>query len=192
MSAYVIVDSPIGCLSLQTDGVALTGLYMDVPGRPQQSMSGWREDSTAGPLPQAARQLEEYFAGKRREFDVPLRLSGTAFQQRVWQALTEIPYGETLSYGDLARRIGNPNASRAVGLANGRNPISILVPCHRVIGADGSLTGYGGGLERKQWLLAHEGLQWFEGRKPPPGVTATANPAAPCPSGGFPSHGADP
>jgi methylated-DNA-[protein]-cysteine S-methyltransferase len=110
------------------------------------------------PLGEAVRQLSEYFAGTRRTFHLPLRLQGTEFQQRVWRELTEIPYGETWSYGQLARRIGNPNASRAVGLANGRNPISILVPCHRVIGADGSLTGYGGGLERKQWLLAHEGL----------------------------------
>ncbi len=104
------------------------------------------------------RQLSEYFAGSRRTFELPLRLQGTAFQQTVWRRLTEIPYGDTWSYGQLAARIGKPGASRAVGLANGRNPIAILVPCHRVIGADGSLTGYGGGLERKQWLLAHEGL----------------------------------
>ena len=96
--------------------------------------------------------------GTRREFDLPLRLQGTMFQTRVWRELTEIPYGQTWSYGQLAKRIDKPSASRAVGLANGRNPISILVPCHRVIGADGSLTGYGGGIERKRWLLAHEGL----------------------------------
>jgi len=156
MIAYVIVDSPIGRLLLQTDGVSLTGLYMDVAGRPPPGMNDRQEDANAGPLPEAARQLEEYFAGTRRDFDLPLHLQGTQFQQRVWRALTEIPYGATWSYGELAKRIGNPNASRAVGLANGRNPISILVPCHRVIGADGSLTGYGGGLQRKQWLLAHE------------------------------------
>jgi methylated-DNA-[protein]-cysteine S-methyltransferase len=104
------------------------------------------------------RQLEEYFAGSRREFDLTLHLEGTPFQRRVWAALREIPYGATLSYGELARRIDKPKASRAVGLANGRNPISILVPCHRVIGTNGSLTGYGGGLDRKRWLLAHEGL----------------------------------
>ena len=113
--------------------------------------------AAAGPLREARRQLEEYFAGHRREFDLPLRLHGTQFQRRVWDVLTEIPYGVTWSYGQLAKRIDHPNASRAVGLANGRNPISILVPCHRVIGANGSLTGYGGGLDRKQWLLAHEG-----------------------------------
>lgn len=158
MNAYATIDSPIGRLLLHTDGISLTGLYMDVASRPPRKMSDWQEDATAGPLPQAIQQLEEYFAGSRRAFDLPLRVHGTEFQQRVWRALTEIPYGTTWSYGELARRIGNPNASRAVGLANGRNPISILVPCHRVIGADGSLTGYGGGLPRKQWLLAHEGL----------------------------------
>jgi methylated-DNA-[protein]-cysteine S-methyltransferase len=106
----------------------------------------------------AARQLKEYFAGTRRKFDLRLRMQGTDFQQRVWRTLTEIPYGETWSYGQLAKHIGSPNASRAVGLANGRNPIAVIVPCHRVIGADGSLTGFGGGLPRKRWLLTHEGL----------------------------------
>jgi len=158
MTSFTYIDSPIGRLLLSCDGEALTGVYMDLPSRPPRGMDGWMEDPNASPLPEAVRQLKEYFSGKRREFDLPLRLRGTAFQQRVWRSLTEIPYGETLSYGQLARRIGKPSASRAVGLANGRNPISILVPCHRVIGADGSLTGYGGGLERKRWLLAHEGL----------------------------------
>jgi len=158
LTTYTYFDSPIGRLLLQSDGSALTGLYMDVPSRPPPGMHEWVEDANARPLPAAVQQLEEYFSGRRREFDLPLRSDGTEFQQRVWTALTEIPYGVTWSYGELARRIGNPNASRAVGLANGRNPISILVPCHRVIGADGSLTGYGGGVERKRWLLAHEGL----------------------------------
>lgn len=167
MNIYTCVDSPIGRLLLQSDGLALTGLYMDVPGRfvPGQPVPGrspgagtWTEDAKGGPLPQTVRQLEEYFAGRRRDFDLPLCLDGTPFQRRVWKVLTGIPYGETMSYGQLAKRIDSPNASRAVGLANGRNPISILVPCHRVIGANGSLTGYGGGVERKRWLLAHEGL----------------------------------
>ncbi len=158
MNIYATIDSPIGRLLLTSDGVALTGLYMDVPSRPPRALDEGVEDAGAGPLPDTIRQLEEYFAGCRRTFDLPLRLQGTEFQRRVWNALKEIPYGVTWSYGELAARIDNPNASRAVGLANGRNPISILVPCHRVIGADGSLTGYGGGLERKQWLLAHEGL----------------------------------
>ena len=158
MNSFGYVDSPIGRLMLTSDGTALTGLFME-PSRKAPPCEGWVEDLTAEPLAATARQLDEYFSGSRREFALPLRFDGgTAFQRRVWQELTEIRYGETLSYGQLARRIGNPSASRAVGLANGRNPISILVPCHRVIGADGSLTGYGGGLERKRWLLAHEGL----------------------------------
>jgi methylated-DNA-[protein]-cysteine S-methyltransferase len=157
MNVYTQYESPIGRLLLTSDGMALTGLYME-PSRKAQSTDGAAADGTAPPLAMAVRQLSEYFAGSRRRFDLPLRLEGTVFQQRVWRELTEIPYGETWSYGQLAARIGKPTASRAVGLANGRNPISILVPCHRVIGADGSLTGYGGGLARKQWLLAHEGL----------------------------------
>jgi methylated-DNA-[protein]-cysteine S-methyltransferase len=157
MNAFCYLESPIGRLLLTSDGSALTGLYME-PSRKAQSTDGWAEDARVGPLSATVRQLTEYFAGTRREFDLPLRLQGTSFQTRVWHELGEIPYGQTWSYGQLARRIANPSASRAVGLANGRNPISIVVPCHRVIGADGSLTGYGGGLERKRWLLAHEGL----------------------------------
>jgi len=103
-----------------------------------------------------AAQLDAYFAGELSTFDLEMNLLGTPFQQRVWSQLCDIPYGETISYGELARRVGNANASRAVGLANGRNPIALIVPCHRVIGANGSLTGYGGGLERKTWLLEHE------------------------------------
>jgi len=157
MNALSYFESPIGRLLLTSDGTALTGLHME-PSRKALCTDGWIEDVTVAPLSATVRQLTEYFEGTRREFDLPLRLLGTAFQQRVWRELTEIPYGQTWSYGQLAKRIDKPSASRAVGLANGRNPISILVPCHRVIGADGSLTGYGGGLERKQWLLAHEGL----------------------------------
>lgn len=156
MNAFTHVDSPIGRLLLSSDGAALTGVHME-PSRKAQSTEGWVEDVSVPPLAAAARQLREYFAGTRRAFDLPLRLQGTPFQQRVWRELCEIPYGETWSYAELARRIDKPSASRAVGLANGRNPVAILVPCHRVIGADGSLTGYGGGLERKRWLLAHEG-----------------------------------
>jgi methylated-DNA-[protein]-cysteine S-methyltransferase len=158
MNIFTYTESPIGRLLLLSDGEVLTGLYMDVDGRPPRNLNDWLEDASGGPLPAAVRQLDEYFSGVRREFDLPLRLKGTEFQQRVWRSLTRIRYGETLSYGEQARRIGNPNASRAVGLANGRNPICIVVPCHRVIGADGSLTGFGGGLPRKRWLLAHEGL----------------------------------
>ena len=158
MSAFTTIDSPIGRLLLCADGAALTGLYMDTSSDTLSTVEKGVEDARSGPLPEAIRQLGEYFAGRRREFDLPLGMNGTTFQRRVWNTLLEIPYGATWSYGQLAKRIDNPNASRAVGLANGSNPISIVVPCHRVIGADGSLTGYGGGVERKRWLLAHEGL----------------------------------
>ena len=173
MKAFSYFDSPIGRLLLTSDGTALTGLYME-PSRKAQSTDGWAQDAAVEPLAATLRQLSEYFAGTRREFDLPLRLDGSAFQQRVWHELTEIPYGVTWSYGQLAKRIGNPSASRAVGLANGRNPISILVPCHRVIGADGSLTGYGGGLERKRWLLRHEGAIAAE-----PALAVEGGPEAP-------------
>jgi methylated-DNA-[protein]-cysteine S-methyltransferase len=119
--------------------------------RPTAINPGWqRHDEAFGNV---RRQLTEYFDGRRRCFDVPLALVGNAFELRVWDALCEIPYGETVSYGEIARRIGQPDASRAVGLANGRNPIAVIVPCHRVIGANGTLIGYGGGLERKRLLL---------------------------------------
>jgi methylated-DNA-[protein]-cysteine S-methyltransferase len=158
MNIFCYVESPIGRLTLTSDGEALTGLYMGTPAKRPAFGKEWAQNGTAGPLPMVVRQLQEYFAGKRRKFDLPLRMQGTAFQKRVWRELTEIPYGETWSYGQLAKRIGNPSASRAVGLANGRNPIAVIVPCHRVIGADGSLTGFGGGLPRKRWLLTHEGM----------------------------------
>lgn len=148
---YRTVESPIGELLLTSDGAAVTGIYMDGgKGSPHPEPNWSRDDER---LAAAAEQLAEYFAGSRITFDLRLAPRGTAFQRRVWSALREIPYGETISYGDLARRIGQPSAVRAVGLANGRNPISIVVPCHRVIGADGSLTGYGGGLDRKRVLL---------------------------------------
>lgn len=158
MSFYTYIESPIGRLLLSSDGEAVTGLYMDTPDQPLPEAAGWARDPAAGALPLAIRQLDEYFAGTRRDFELPLKPQGTTFQRRVWDALVGIPYGATWSYGELARRIDNPHASRAVGLANGRNPISIVVPCHRVIGGNSSLTGYAGGLERKRWLLAHEGL----------------------------------
>ena len=161
MKVFCYVESPIGRLMLTTDGTALTGLYMNLYRNKPSKLPGlgddWIQNATIDPLPAAARQLKEYFAGKRRDFDLPLRMAGTEFQRSVWRELTEIPFGETRSYGQLAKRLNNPNGSRAVGLANGRNPIAIIVPCHRVIGADGSLTGFGGGLDRKEWLLTHEG-----------------------------------
>jgi methylated-DNA-[protein]-cysteine S-methyltransferase len=158
MKIYCHVDSPIGSLLLTSDGESLTGLYMGAPSKSPELGSDWLEKPNGAPLAKAARQLEEYFAGKRKEFDLPLKMEGTEFQKRVWRQLTRIPFGETWSYGQLAKTLDNPNGSRAVGLANGRNPIAVIVPCHRVIGADGSMTGFGGGIPRKQWLLAHEGL----------------------------------
>jgi methylated-DNA-[protein]-cysteine S-methyltransferase len=156
-TCHDIVDSPIGRLLLTGDERALTGLFMlDAGGHPAAVRADWAR--RPGGFQWAADQLAEYFAGSRTEFDLPLAPTGSPFQLAVWAELTRIPYGETVSYGEVARAIGKSLlASRAVGLANGRNPISIIVPCHRVIGADGSLTGYGGGLDRKEWLLRHEG-----------------------------------
>jgi len=154
MHTHVVVDSPIGPLTLVAADGRLTGLYMDAEGhRPGDEVVGARGDRIDEPFATAADQLTAYFAGQLTEFDLPLAPTGTQFQRTVWAALRQIPYGETWSYGQLASKIGNPAAVRAVGLANGRNPIAVVVPCHRVIGADGSLTGYGGGLDRKRFLL---------------------------------------
>jgi methylated-DNA-[protein]-cysteine S-methyltransferase len=148
------VDSPVGLLTLIAANGTLAGLYMvGQRHRPPEQTFG-EPDPT--PFAEVIRQVDEYFAGHRTEFDLPMTLAGTPFQRTVWAALREIPYGETMSYGHLAERIGRPTAVRAVGLANGRNPIGIIVPCHRVVGATGDLTGYGGGLERKQHLLDFE------------------------------------
>jgi methylated-DNA-[protein]-cysteine S-methyltransferase len=148
---YSTWQSPIGELMGVGDGRALHGLYMQHGRSPAQVGPGWERADE--PLAVARGQLEEYFAGCRRGFDLPLEMAGSQFEQRVWQALREIPYGETASYGEIARRVGEADAARAVGVANARNPIALIVPCHRVIGADGSLTGYGGGLDRKRLLL---------------------------------------
>lgn len=151
---YTLQDSPIGELLLLGEGERLHGLYMQDGRRPIKTRTDWtRRD---GAFAAAREQLGEYFAGTRTAFDIPLVLNGDDFQTLVWAELQRIPYGETVSYGHLAREIGRPDAARAVGLANGRNPIAVIVPCHRVIGADGSLTGYGGGLERKRLLLELE------------------------------------
>jgi methylated-DNA-[protein]-cysteine S-methyltransferase len=151
---YCTVDSPVGELLLLGDGTALIGLYMEVRRYAPALQPGWRRDPAA--FSAARTQLAAYFAGELHRFELLLSPRGTPFQQRVWRALQDIAFGATESYGALAQRIGQPTASRAVGLANGRNPISIVVPCHRVIGSSGALTGYGGGIERKRWLLAHE------------------------------------
>jgi methylated-DNA-[protein]-cysteine S-methyltransferase len=152
--SYTLVESPLGPLLATRDDLGITGLFLPTgkhvgATRPE----GVRDDDAFDDL---RTQLADYFAGSLREFDLALHPRGTAFQQRVWAALLLIPYGETASYGATATAIGLPTASRAVGLANGQNPISIVVPCHRVVGANGSLTGYGGGLDAKRWLLSHE------------------------------------
>jgi methylated-DNA-[protein]-cysteine S-methyltransferase len=151
---HCVIDSPMGRLTLvATDGV-LAGLYMEQHRhRPAEETFGHLDEE---PFDAVRAQLAEYFAGERTEFDLPLAMAGTDFQRTVWSALQRIPYGETISYGQLADQIGKPTASRAVGLANGRNPISIIVPCHRVVGSTGDLTGYGGGIERKRALLTFE------------------------------------
>lgn len=141
----------MGPLTLVAVDGELAGLYMtEQRHRPAEAAFGPREP---GALPAVVEQLGEYFAGERTAFDLPLKLDGTPFQRAVWAALREIPYGETTTYGELARRLGRPAASRAVGMANGRNPVGVIVPCHRVVGAAGDLTGYGGGLDRKRRLL---------------------------------------
>ena len=164
-------NSPVGELRVISNGSALTGLYMmDAEGRRESSVAangkskstslGERRDADL--LRSVRDQIAAWFAGELREFDLELSPSGTPFQLRVWEELRRIPYGDTINYGELAARIGAPKAVRAVGAANGRNPISIIVPCHRVIGANGTLTGYGGGLDRKRILLDHEAR--FSGR----------------------------
>ena len=156
MTYYTYCDSPFQPLLLLSDGTALTGLFLTAHTRGPEIQNDWRRADHAAPFPEAGRQIAAYFAGELTEFTLPLAPCGTAFQQRVWAELTKIPYGGTASYGELARRIGQPNAARAVGAANGRNPIFLLIPCHRVVGADGKLVGYGGGLARKHALLALE------------------------------------
>jgi methylated-DNA-[protein]-cysteine S-methyltransferase len=153
---YSFLESPIQRLMLTSDGQSLTGLRMIERRHAPAITSDWKLDDKARPFTEAKQQLAAYFNGELTEFDLPLCLHGTEFQQTIWQNLVKIPFGTTLSYGEMARRIGNPNGSRAVGAANGRNPISIIIPCHRLIGSNGKLTDYGGGLERKEWLLVHE------------------------------------
>lgn len=156
MTYFSYMSSLLGRLLLTSDGTALTGLFMSPHRHGPESTEGWMQNDAVAPFPAAREQLAAYFAGTLTEFDLPLALHGTPFQQKVWNELLNIPFGQTWSYGELARRIGQPTASRAVGLANGKNPVSIIVPCHRVIGANGKLVGYGGGLERKTTLLQLE------------------------------------
>ncbi len=157
MLTTITFRSPVGPLRLYGEDDQL--IWLALPGRagPARPASPVAPDPATGVLARTAAQLAEYFAGARRVFDLPLAPPGTPFQTAVWRALLDIPFGATCSYGDLARLLRRPSASRAVGAANGQNPIAIIVPCHRVIGSGGALTGYGGGLDMKRWLLAHEG-----------------------------------
>ncbi len=157
VTVYHSTPSPLGPLLLTSDGTALTGVFMGDHRHGPAVAPDWTRD--AAPFADARAQLAEYFAGTRRAFDLDVRPAGTPFQQRVWTALLAIPYGATETYGALAERMGDANLSRAVGAANGRNPLSVVVPCHRVVGAAGALVGYGGGLENKRRLLALESRQ---------------------------------
>ncbi|GAA5020491.1 methylated-DNA--[protein]-cysteine S-methyltransferase [Terrabacter aeriphilus] len=156
--AHVVVPSPIGDLTVVAEGGAVTHLLMDAAKyRPEDpDVLGVAGDPTDEPFASVGVQLAAYFTGALTEFDLPLAPRGDTFHQRVWALLREIPYGETRSYGDLARALGDRNLAQAVGTANGRNPIAVVVPCHRVVGSDGSLVGYAGGLDRKRFLLALE------------------------------------
>jgi methylated-DNA-[protein]-cysteine S-methyltransferase len=151
---YTYLESPIGPLLLAGDGTRLSTVGFPTGKGRVAPRDGWQRDDDQ--FTKARAQLSAYFAGALRAFDLELMPAGSPFQLAVWQALTAIPYGATMSYGELAGRIGRPSASRAVGAANGANPIPIIVPCHRVIGASGALTGFGGGIDTKRWLLAHE------------------------------------
>ena len=151
MHYYQYMETPIGKLLLAGDGDSLTLLGFPGGSMARRHESDWKQDPA--PFAEVRQQLDQYFAGQRQQFDLPLAPQGTEFQQRVWAALQEIPFGETWSYGQLARHIGKPKASRAVGAANGLNPIPVIIPCHRVIGASGKLTGFGGGLDAKRYLL---------------------------------------
>lgn len=158
MLCYTLIESPIDELLIVAEGDAIVSLQMATHrGEARQLDPRWERADSDPLLTRTAAQLDEYFARKRIAFDLPLRPAGTDFQKRVWNALLDIEIGQTMSYGELATQLGDAGASRAVGLANGRNPIAIIIPCHRVIGADGSLTGFGGGLERKRYLLEMEG-----------------------------------
>lgn len=159
MRTHTVIDTPVGPLTIVAENAQIRCLYMDLQRhRPDDDELGELEPRgrDAEPFKAAVDQLDAYFAGELTAFDLPLAPRGSEFQRRVWAALQEIPYGETESYGQLAERIGSPGGARAVGLANGKNPIGIIIPCHRVVGADGSLTGYGGGIERKRQLLELE------------------------------------
>ena len=158
MIRYAKISTAAGPMYATLAGDAISGLYFEGGRHAPAIDAAWIEDAHAAPFAALAAQLAEYFAGARREFEIPLAPAGTPFQLLVWKAIAGIPFGRTLTYAQLARQVGSPDAVRAVGAATGRNPISIIVPCHRVIGTDGSLTGYAGGVDRKRRLLEIEGV----------------------------------
>jgi len=168
-TAYKFLPSPVGTLKLVASPAGLVALLWENDKPERVRLGELHEDFSHPVLQEAERQLREYFSGDRKEFSVPLDLRGTEFQTKVWRALLTIPFGQTRSYGEIARQVGVANGSRAVGAANGRNPVSIIVPCHRAIGANGSLTGFAGGLETKRFLLAleHEGQDQLDLWRPP-------------------------
>jgi len=159
MTDYARIASPLGEILAAAENGALIGLWFEGQKYYPEIPAGWRENAASPAIARCRMQLDEYFAGKRDRFDLPIAPRGTAYQQRVWREIAAIPFGKTLSYAELAKRAGNCDAARAAGAATGRNPLSIVIPCHRVVGAKGALTGYAGGLDRKTKLLGHEGAR---------------------------------
>lgn len=158
MTRFARLRTPLGTVVAIAAGGALTGLHFEGGRHAPPIAPEWREDPYASPLRECAEQLADYFAGKRQCFDLPVAPRGTSFQQRVWREIAKVPFGETISYAELARRAGAPGSARAAGAATGRNPLAIVVPCHRIVASGGSLTGYAGGIGRKAGLLALEGV----------------------------------
>ncbi len=158
MHRYDFYDGPQGRMVLVARGDGLSGVYFDGQKHFPETSPEWTRDARHAPLAQAKRELAEYFAGRRQRFEVALSPEGTPFQRAVWKAISTVRFGETITYGELARRAGHPGSARAAGAATGRNPIGVIVPCHRIMGSSGALTGYAGGLERKRALLALEGV----------------------------------
>jgi len=167
MTRYARFKTPLGTVLAIAAGGVLTGLHFEGGKHAPAVAPEWREDPYASPLQECAQQLADYFAGKRQCFDLPVASQGTPFQQRVWREIAQVPYGATISYAELAARAGAPGSARAAGAATGRNPLAIVVPCHRIVAANGALTGYAGGLTRKHFLLAHEGTGIGDGSPEP-------------------------
>ena len=167
MTRYARLKTPLGTLIAIAAGGCLTGLHFENARHAPAIAPDWREDPQAAPLRECAQQLADYFSGKRHCFDLPLAPQGTPFQQRVWREIARVPFGETLTYAELALRAGAPGSARAAGAATGRNPLAIVVPCHRIVASTGALTGYAGGLARKRSLLAHEGTGFGDGSPEP-------------------------